>query len=311
MKKNVIVYWCNFRGKEENTLSFLGSKKKVYLDVFDEISKKANLALVFGSSNYLGELIFKNHYLYKNGIFVKEPQEIQADSVLDRSRSLDFPEPDKLSSKKVTNELAFKKLAIDKWLFYQNFKEYSPETFLINNAEELSLGFQKIKTSLGVLKPRLGLKGKDIFFLKKEELNSSKINFPILLQEFVETKGFWDQENRHDIRVVIINGKPVYSVIRKPVSSKYLANVAQGGSINEVLLSDLPGEVMLMAEDISKKIKLKYNNPFYSIDFGITSSGPIVFEINNFIGFPLIERNHALFVSELSSLLLDKANLKI
>lgn len=311
MEKTVVIYWCEFRGKKHNLLSFLGSKKKVYLDVFDEISKSANVALVFGRENYLGGLRFKNYYLYQDGLFTRRNKEIVADAVLDRSRSVKFPRKSGATNAKVLNQLDFKKLVGDKWLFYKEFSKYSPKTHLCSSGFFLNRVLGKFNdTEKIVVKPRNGLKGKDVVIGTKAEIQDSKaIKYPVIIQRFAETEDTFIKGQRSDVRVVVIDGEPVYSVVRVPQKGSYLANVAQGGSIDQVPLDDLPVELLKTAKDLAKKIKKKYQNPFYAIDFGITKKGFVIFEMNNFIGFPLITRNHQKFVESLARVLIEKANL--
>ena len=310
MEKNVVIYWCEFRGKKSDLLSFLGSKKKVYLDVFDEISKSASVSLVFGKENYLGGLKFKNYYRYENGQFHRKNKEIRADAVLDRSRSLNFPRRSKSTNAKVLNQLDFKRLVGDKWLFYKNFQKYSPKTYLCPNGFFLGRVLSNFNDNERVVvKPRFGLKGQNIVIGSKDEIKKSKIKYPVVIQEFSETKDTFIKDNRSDIRVVIIDGAPVYALVRTPKKGSLLANVAQGGCIDQVNLDDLPVDLLKTAKKIAIQIKRDYNNPFYSIDFGITKDRFVIFEMNNFIGFPLITRNHQKFVDALARVLLDKANL--
>lgn len=311
MRKNIVIYWCDFRGKKSNLLSFLGSKKKVYLNLFDEISKKHDLFLCFGSENSIGKMKFKGCYLYDGQEFKRKKDIIKADAVLDRSRNLSFPGKTKAEKEKILNQIDFKILAGDKWTFYNNFKKYCPQTHLAESKKDLAEALVSFEDDEKVvIKPRFGLKGNGIIIGKKKDVQIDKISkYPVIVQEFCETKGgFLYKTLRNDIRVVIINGKPVYSVIRIPKKGSLLANVAQGGSIRQIPLESLPREVTSIVSSISRTIKKSYNNPFYSIDFGITKNGPVVFELNNFIGFPLIKRkNHDIFVTELAKVLSKKA----
>ena len=74
--------------------------------------------------------------------------------------------------------------------------------------------------------------------------------------------------------------------VRTPKDGGYLANVAQGGSIKEVELEKIPKPIMEVVLDIQKKIDDKFDNPIYSIDFGVMDGKPYVFELNDQIGFP-------------------------
>jgi glutathione synthase/RimK-type ligase-like ATP-grasp enzyme len=309
--KKVVIYWCDFRGKQNDLLAFLGSKKKVYLEVFNEISKEAELALVFGGKNYLGGLKFKNYYSYENGDFFHHRDIITADAVLDRSRSLKFPRRSKKINQKVLNQLDFKQMVGDKWVFYKSFRKYSPRTYLCSSSFFLNSILKKFKEDEKiVIKPRYGMKGLDILINNKSQIDKSKIKYPVVIQEFIETKDTFLKDSRSDVRLVIIDGIIIYALVRKPKKGSLLANVARGGSIDEVRISDLPKDLIKIANKIATEIKNKYNNPFYSIDFGITKTGFVIFEMNNFIGFPLITRQkNNLFINKLARVLIEKTKI--
>jgi hypothetical protein len=58
---------------------------------------------------------------------------------------------------------------------------------------------------------------------------------------------------------------------------------------------------MEMVSHISSIFFERFNNPFYSIDIGMTKDGPKVYEFNSQVGFPLPEmQNRDLFVSKLA-----------
>jgi glutathione synthase/RimK-type ligase-like ATP-grasp enzyme len=105
----------------------------------------------------------------------------------------------------------------------------------------------------------------------------------------------------HDLRVVIVNGKCVWCHVRQPVGDSYLANAAQGGNLTEVDYEKVPGSVKQIVEKVSKRFMEKYDNPVYSLDFGIDKDGtPKIFEINDQMGFPRWEmKNRDMFLNEL------------
>jgi glutathione synthase/RimK-type ligase-like ATP-grasp enzyme len=112
-----------------------------------------------------------------------------------------------------------------------------------------------------------------------------------IAQEFVETKGGISgiTKSRHDLRVVIINNKIVWSHVRIPKEGNLKANVSggNGGELCEVEVSKLPKSVVEICDVVSKDFYKKYDNPIYSLDFGFDESGkPYIFEINDQIGFP-------------------------
>lgn len=104
----------------------------------------------------------------------------------------------------------------------------------------------------------------------------------------------------HDLRVAIIDKKAVWVHIRTPPPGSFKANVAQRGEINEVSWERLPGSVKKIVSQIADKFYKEYDNPFYSIDFGMGKDGPLIFELNDQIGFPTWEmKGRDRFLNEL------------
>jgi len=63
-----------------------------------------------------------------------------------------------------------------------------------------------------------------------------------IVQQFVDSGSGIEKlniEGVHDLRVVVVDGKPVLSYIRQPESG-YIANVAQGGTMEFVKLKMCP-----------------------------------------------------------------------
>ncbi len=122
--------------------------------------------------------------------------------------------------------------------------------------------------------------------LKQTELNP-KMEY--VLQEFVDTaKGIPNiVMGHHDLRIIIVNGKMTLAHVRTPKEGSLLANVAQGGSLQEIRLENIPHFIKNTAQKIQSLVDTTFNFPLYSIDFGIQNQNtPFVFELNDQIGFP-------------------------
>ena len=117
----------------------------------------------------------------------------------------------------------------------------------------------------------------------------------------------------HDLRIVIVNGKVVWCHVREPVGDSFLANAAQGGNLTEVDYEKVPESVKEMVKKVSKLFLEKYDNPIYSLDFGINKDGtPKIFEINDQMGFPRWEmKNRENFLKSLITNFSDKLGNKI
>jgi glutathione synthase/RimK-type ligase-like ATP-grasp enzyme len=272
-------------------LGHIGVKKPVYMRFFELCKKEGWNLYVLTRKTYKGNGIFEGGWKYDEKKFVLDRSSIKIDLVYDRSAGVKFP-PKNDTSTIWVNEHSFKTLAWDKWAAYQGIGKYMPQTLLVEDESMLSKILPKINTDWVVLKPFNGLKGIGIFIGPKadaEDFTFNKKYRPYIAQEFVDTSGGIEgvTSGRHDLRIVIINGKVVWSHIRTPVGESFLANAAQGGNLVEIDYSKVPLSVKGVVENVSELFSEKYDSPIYSLDFGIDREGePRIFEINDQIGFP-------------------------
>ncbi|KKR71361.1 MAG: ATP-grasp domain protein [Candidatus Woesebacteria bacterium GW2011_GWA2_40_7b] len=232
--------------------------------------------------------------------------------ILTRKTYKEFP-PEGDESAIWINRRDFKILAWDKWAAYREIGHYMPQTLLVEDEKEIPVVVDQIKTDRVVLKPFNGLKGLGIFIGPKNEAKNFKFTPKYkryIAQEFVDTSSGISGivSGMHDLRVVIINGEVVWCHVREPVGGSLLANAAQGGNLTEVDYRKVPRFVKDIVENISKEFYKKYDNPVYSLDFGVGKNGvPKIFEINDQIGFPKWEmKNRDNFLNFLVKNMADK-----
>lgn len=274
----------------DTPLSHITAKLPVYLDLLDLINEQGWQGYVLTRKTYKGNGVFAGGWIYKNKKFTLVPEEIKVDLVFDRTGGINFPvEGDKLI---VVNERDFKVLAWDKWAAFRLIGEYMPRTFLVENESQIKEVLPEIKTEKIVLKPFNGMKGLGVFIGSKEEALNFK--FPekydkYIAQEFIDTSAGITgvTSGLHDLRIAMVNGTPVWCHVRVPPEGSLLANAAQGGNLTEVDYEKVPETVKEVVQKISKIFSEKYDNPIYSLDFGIHADGtPRIFEINDQFGFP-------------------------
>ena len=192
---------------------------------------------------------------------------------------------------------------------------FMPRSFVIKNQEELLSQLKSLEGApLAVLKPAKGMQGKGILIDKPENLAHVVLeeNSEYVLQEFVDTSqgipGI--TEGYHDLRIVVVNGKITLAHVRTPKEGSLLANVALGGSIEEVPLEKIPSFILSCVQEIQAVIDEEFDFPLYSIDFGIQAgSQPFVFELNDQIGFPSEKMNSSeLFIENTIEALAKRAS---
>lgn len=293
----------NFEGA--NPLSHIGKKLLVYLRLLELCQKQGWEVYVLTRKTYQGHGLFNGGWLFNNGEFDKVDKLIKIDIVFDWVGGLLFP-PKNDKDLKVVNTREFKELASDKWKTYQILHDYMPGTFWVGELKNAPDLVDKIKTDIIVVKPFDGLRGKDIYIGTKEKLKyfkPEKLGKKYIIQEFIDTTNGIPNltEGRHDLRIVVINGKVVWCHVRVPSSGSYLANAARGGNLTEIDYSKVPKSIKNAVGTISKDFYEKYDNPLFSLDFGIGIDGrAYIFEINDQIGFPRWEmKNRDIFLNEL------------
>ena len=75
--------------------------------------------------------------------------------------------------------------------------------------------------------------------------------------------------------------------MRVPAEGSLLANAAQGGNLTEIDFEKVPESIKEIVGKVSKFFSEKFDNPLYSLDFGMGKGGkPYIFEINDQMGFP-------------------------
>lgn len=308
MRKKIVMYFSR-RKMESDPFSTFGLKRAVYHDFFKRgLERGFDMYIASGKDAQADPLVFAGAYRYTGEFFEPEAGDVRADAVFDRSGGISFPTAD--ISSKVLNDIHFKRLCNDKNATQEFIGDFMPKSARIRDKAGLSRQLESFSPSaLVVLKPANGMCGQGIVIDYPEKIMREKIENGrgYILQEFVDTSGGIPGviAGHHDLRIIIVDGKIVLSHVRAPKEGSLLANVAQGGSIREVPIENIPAFIIDGVKKIQERIDKKFNRPLYSIDLGIQNkSGLFVFELNDQIGFPSEKmKNSAIFIeSALDSL---------
>jgi len=274
-------------------LGHIGKKLPAYLRLLELCQEKDWEVFVLTRKTYEGGGIFNGAWQFDRHKFSRVKEPVKIDLVYDRTGGVKFP-PEEPSGPIVVNRRDFKLLCWDKWLAYRKTSRFMPKTIWVGERQNLASVLPKIKTNWVVLKPYNGLKGIGIFIGPKEKALS--FEFPekhprYIAQEFIDTSGGIPGivEGLHDLRVAVTNGEAVWSHVRTPPSGSFQANVAQGGKIKEIACTKLPAVVKQITDQIASRFYKAYDNPSYTLDFGMTKEGPLIFEFNDQMGFPTWE----------------------
>ena len=314
MRKKFVVYYHKLPLKADPFISFK-KKRAVYHDLFLEGTKRGHeMFLASGKENFLGGMSFQKTFRYADGIFAPYEGVIQADAIYDRSGGVNFPDED--TSARTLNGRTFKLLCNDKNATKELLSDFMPKSFAVRTREDLRRHLEEFsQEEYLVFKPAKGMCGEGILIDTPQEIAQSPLQPDVeyVLQEFIDTAsgipGITDR--RHDLRIVIVNGKITLAHVRTPKEGSLLANVAQGGSLQEIPINTIPPFIMRAVERIQDSIDPSFGFPIYSIDFGIQNgNAAFVFELNDQIGFPRenMKARH-IFVKNIIDSLEKKASL--
>ncbi|MDP3994545.1 MAG: hypothetical protein Q8P91_01795 [bacterium] len=270
-------------------LERIGLKQPVYLRLLEFCRKENWETYILTRKTYIGGGVFNGAWLFSEGKFKKINKPVKIDLVYDRSGGISFPPGDD-TFLKVVDIRDFKILCWDKLKTYKEIRRYMPKSVWVGRFDNYKKILQQINTAKIVLKPYNGLKGMGIYIGPKENIagfipNPKK---KYIAQEFVDTSGgiAGITPGRHDLRVVIVNGKVVWCHVRVPPRNSLLANAAMGGNLTEVDYEKVPLSIKNIVKAISSDFYKRFDNPVYSLDFGMQNDKPFIFEINDTIGFP-------------------------
>lgn len=299
------VGMCFSRSFEGNDpLGHMGKKLPVYLRFLNLCRQEDWEVFVLTRKTYLGKGIFNGAWRFEKDKFLRIEKAIKIDLVYDRTGGMKFP-LEKDSGVIVVNRRDFKLLCWDKWLAFKKIGRSMAQTVWVGEKENLASVLAKIKTSWVVLKPYNGLKGIGVFVGPKDKALAFKFlkRYPkYIAQKFVDTSGGIPGivKGLHDLRVIVVNRRAVWSHVRTPPPGSFKANVAQGGEIKEVAYEKLPVSIKRIVKQIADRFYKEFDNPVYSLDFGIGKGGPLIFELNDQMGFPRWEmRARERFLQEL------------
>lgn len=290
MKKVLILFG---KSKWRKSRPFENKDYQYSYEYFYTLCKKSGIQMYRASYEWYDykKNIFKYAWIYedKNAQW-RRVFNIKPDLIFDKTKArLEIYYMKELISQKYQfiNNLEFTQIIDNKFLNALLFEKWSKKSWLVNSREELTTVLPKIKTSRIVLKPLAESGGKDVLILRKkksyEKVRAGKL---WLVQEFIDSSsgipGF--SKGYHDLRLVFVNDKLLYALMRQPAKGKLLANLAQGGSLRIVPLDKIPKSVYPIIGQANQILET-FNPRIYSIDLMFDKKKkPWVVELNSMPG---------------------------
>lgn len=240
--------------------------------------------------------IFLKTWSYRKGKWVKNNKSVKPDLIFDKIKgSRDYEMFDyKMGVNKKTkiiNSPLFRALVDNKLNQYLLFSDIMPKTILINNRNDLVSNINKLDQSKVVLKPFYGSGGFGITICDKKSALNKDIEYPILLQEFINSRGIPNFSNKNeiaDLRLIYINKELIYALSRIAKKGSLFTNFHQGASAILVPKNKIPKKTIVIANKIIKKLSV-FKGIHYSLDFIFDKNGqPIFMEMNSTPGLDLL-----------------------
>lgn len=241
--------------------------------------------------------VFQKAWAYRNKKWKKIASPIKPDLIFDkiagRHNYSMFDFKMSVSKKaKVFNHPLFRTMLDNKLAQYLYLGEFMPISFLATDEKQLEKAFTKIKSKKAVVKPLYGSGGAGIIIEEKNKINKKKVDFPVLIQEFVKSgkgiPGFSGKREISDLRMIFIDHELIYALSRIAKKGSLFTNFHMGATAVLVPVKSIPESVKKITEKIIKKLSV-YPEANYSLDFIFTNSGkPLLVEMNTTPGFDLL-----------------------
>jgi glutathione synthase/RimK-type ligase-like ATP-grasp enzyme len=290
MKKVLILYG---RSNWRKSKPFENKRYQYSYEYFYKLCQKNGIQMYRASYQWYDyeKNFFKHAWVFKfDGGQWEKVHNLRPDLIYDKTKARPEIYYKKELIKKTypfINDLQFTQIIDDKLLTSLLFQTWSKKNYLIDSNVALKQALGKIKTNKFVLKPLTESGGKDVYILnKKTDLKHISFKKRYILQEFIDSSlgvpGI--SSGLHDLRLVFVNNKLIYSYIRKPQKGSFLANLSQGGSLVIIPSKKLPQSLFPIVKYVQQTFAT-FNPKIYSIDFMFDKKKrPWIVELNSMPG---------------------------
>ncbi len=283
--------------------------KAEYRQSYQELSEEAarqgvQFYIVRGEESYLGDGKFSRSWQFV-GDKLAETGAVQLGALYDKDRFYALGHDDI----PLFNAAKLSRRCIDKSWIYEHFRSLCPQTKMVKNADELAAQVAETETEKVVVKPPAGAEGKGVQVLTKAEATTADVDFPCLVQSFLDSSagvpGLTD--GTHDLRIALLNGSPLFCFLRIPAPGSFLANIAQGGSVTLVPIADIPADALKCAQMVDQHMR-DVPVRLYSVDMMLTPNGWRLIEFESSLSLqqnargPVFENVKKQIVAAISSL---------
>ena len=289
MKKVMILFG---KSNWEKAKPFANKEYQYSYEYFYDLCKENDIQMYRASYQWYDydKHIFKYAWIYEGkGGNWKKVENIQPDLVYDKTKSRAEVYYKKELIKErypFVNDLNFTKIVDDKFVTSLIFPEWSKKSSLIKSQAELEKILPELKTPKIVVKPVSESGGKGVHIIEKTEISKLDLIGENIVQEFIDSSGGVPgvSSKMHDLRLVFVGDKLIYSYIREPKDGSFLANLAQGGKLIIVPEDKLPRSLESIICSINETFD-SFANRILAVDFMFDENQkPWIVELNSMPG---------------------------
>ncbi len=297
-KKIITIYYNDDWDKEGDPINSVPTRKS--FEDMHERGVKKGVEMYRASINWydLEKGLFNKSWAYRDGRWIKSEEPIKPDLVFDKVGGIRDYELFDLKMRmskdiKIFNHPLFRVLCDNKLAQYMMLGEFMPKSFLAINESEFDEMIEKVSSEKVVLKPLYGSGGFGILITEKNDINKNTIEYPVLIQEFIENErgipGFSNEGDVADLRMVFFNHKLRYAISRVAKKGSLFTNFHQGANAVMVPEDKIPENAKKIAEKIVNKL-IVFKEAQYSLDFMFTKDNkPLLIEMNTTPGVDLLK----------------------
>lgn len=299
LKKLLVIYQGDDWDKE---IPFDKEANRQGYQAWADLARKKDVEMVRASIEWFNKEkgCFKKYWKFENGKWEKKENIFQPDIVLNkikiREKMEDLENMNAIQKNiPIVNDPIFSSLFDNKINQCFLFGEFMPKSFFAGRLNSL----QKILKSLNseekfVLKPIDQSGGFGIVIDKIKNIDTKKVSFPVLGQEFLEADASFLGFNGRvaDLRMVFVGEKLSYAATRVAPEGSLFTNFHQGAVLNIVDEKKIPKEIWNIVEKVNKRISF-FTERIYSLDFLYDKKkGPKLIEMNTKPGVDYFNENN-------------------
>ncbi len=157
-----------------------------------------------------------------------------------------------------------------------------PKTMMVNNSSQFNLLHNKIEDFPKIIKLKSGTHGLGVMKADNEHMLLSMMEAFYGLKQKVILQEFIEESSGQDVRIFVVNGEVVASMVRSAREGEFRSNLHRGGNAQK---TDISEEERKVAVKACKILGLHVAG----VDILRSNTGPLVLEINASPGLEGIE----------------------